>query len=168
MNFHNPHQSNLLLNKSIYHQRLQLQSSSVSTFKDKPMKDPSMNSNLNQTAMMISGPVKGLTKIKRETRALVKGMKGLVTKQNRHLKDQNRIAEDIKYDNNYSLNSSVDDEGTTNDPYMSQQNPLKIKDANLEEDHGLSTRICDKMHSTMMKMQGKWQVNEMKQIDFQH
>lgn len=90
------------------------------------MKDPSMNSNLNQTAMMISGPVKGLTKIKRETRALVKGMKGLVTKQNRHLKDQNRIAEDIKYDNNYSLNSSVDDEGTTNDPYMSQQNPLKI------------------------------------------
>jgi hypothetical protein len=57
-----------------------MQSSSVSTFKDKSIKELSMNSNLNQTAMMISGPVKGLTKIKKETRALVKGMKGLVTK----------------------------------------------------------------------------------------
>jgi hypothetical protein len=43
---------------------------------------------------------------------------------------------------------------------------LKIQDANLEEDHVLSSRICDKMHSAMMKMQGKWQVNEVKQIDF--
>lgn len=57
-----------------------MQSSSVSTFQDKSIKELSLNSNLNQTAMMISGPVKGLTKIKKETRALVKGMKGLVTK----------------------------------------------------------------------------------------
>ena len=59
----------------------------MSTLKDKSIKDHSNNSNLNLTAaMIISGPVKGLTKIKRETRALVKGMKGLVTKQNRQLK----------------------------------------------------------------------------------
>ena len=117
---------------------------------------------------MISGPVKGLTKIKRESRALVKGLKGLVTKQSKHLNVQNRIAEDSKYDNLDQNSMVAGNDTTSNDPYMSQQNPLRIENMDLEEDHDLSARICDKMHSMMMRMQGKWQVNEVKQIDFQH
>jgi hypothetical protein len=50
--------------------------------------------------------------------------------------------------------------------------PLKLKneleqDDDDQHDHKLSQRVCDKMHAMMMKMQGKWQVNEVKQIDFE-
>ncbi len=123
---------------------------------------------------VLAQPIKGMSKIKKETKALVKGMKGLVTKQTRQLQIQNRIAEDNKYDNVSQKSSFVinNDDGSSYDPYLKNKDPLKLKneleqDADDQDDHKLSQRVCDKMNAMMMKMQGKWQVNEVKQIYFE-
>jgi len=72
---------------------------------------------------------------------------------------QNRIAEDNKYDNVSQKSSFVinNDDGSSYDPYLKNKDPLKLKneleqDADDQDDHKLSQRVCDKMHAMMMKM----------------